>query len=244
MTASGDPGVPPPDGGGRRGLFVVVEGVEGAGKSTQVERLATWLQSRGTPVVRAREPGGTPVGEAVRDVLLDREELRIGAESELLLMLAARAAFVRDVVRPALDRGEVMVADRFETSTFAYQGFGRRLPLDEVRRLNTFATGGLRPDLVLILDLPVAEGRARQKSSGKADDRIEAAGTEFLERVAEGYRELARHDDRALLVDALRDPDDVESEIRSLLAGRFPEPFGPAGGSKTSDPPQPPDPLA
>ncbi len=229
-------------GEGRRGLFLVIEGVEGAGKSTQVERLVQWLETLGVETVRSREPGGTPLGEAVREVLLDRDELRIGSESELFLMLAARAAFVRDVVRPALERGAVMVADRFEFSTFAYQGYGRGLPLDEVRRLNAFATGGLRPHLVLILDLPAAEGRARQRTAGKVDDRIEASGEGFLERVSRGYRLLAAEDDRAVLVDARLEPGGVEARIRSVLAARFPEPFGTAGGSSTSTLTQPPIP--
>ncbi|TVP55026.1 MAG: dTMP kinase [Gemmatimonadales bacterium] len=240
MNPSEGSGASSPRGEGRRGLFLVIEGVEGAGKSTQVERLAHWIDALGIEAVRAREPGGTAVGEAVREILLDREELRIGAESELFLMLAARAAFMREFVRPTLQRGAVMIADRFEFSTFAYQGFGRGLPLEEVRRLNAFATGGLRPDLVLILDLPAAEGRARQRTAGKVDDRIEASGDGFLERVASGYRVLAEEDDRAVLVDALLEPDGVESRIRSELALRFPEPFGTAGGSTTSKQPEPP----
>lgn len=240
MTDSGSPGAPPASvGEGRRGLFLVVEGVEGAGKTTQVDRIVRWLDLLGAPVVRAREPGGTPVGEAVREVLLDRAGLRIGAESELLLMLAARAAFVRDVVRPALDRGAVMVADRFEQSTFAYQGYGRGLPLEEIRRLNTFATGGLRPDLVLALDVAAAEGRRRQRRSGKVEDRIESAGDGFLDRVAAGYRALAREDERVVLIDARPAADRVESSIRRTVQERFPELRAFEGGSNEADLPPP-----
>jgi dTMP kinase len=196
-----------------RGLFLVLEGVEGAGKTTQLRRLRGALAEAGLPVREAREPGGTPVGEAVRAVLLERADLGIGPEAELLLMLAARAAFVRDVVEPALAAGEIMLADRFETSTFAYQGYGRGLPMDQVQRLNAFATGGVAPDLVLVLDLPLEEGRARQLRQGKGADRIEGAGRAFHARVAEGYRKLAASDPAVRLVDARGDEDEVHHRV-------------------------------
>lgn len=239
MTATADSGSPLPGGGGRRGLFLVLEGVEGAGKTTQVARLCGWLRERAVEVVTAREPGGTPVGEAVREVLLDRGSLRIGAESELLLMLAARAAFVREIVKPTLERGAVMLADRFEYSTLAYQGFGRGLDLDEIRRLNAFATGGLGPDLVIILDLPAAEGRARQRESGKSEDRIESSGDSFLERVAKGYRNLAERDPHAILIEAMASPDAVHAAIREALTDRFPELSGFDRGSNSPNLPLP-----
>lgn len=213
-----------------RGLFLVLEGVEGSGKSTQARMLVDWLRELGVPHTLAREPGGTPVGEAVRTVLLDSRELDMPAETELLLLLAARAAFVRDVVRPALAGGQVMVADRFELSTFAYQGEARGLGLDRVRALNRFATGGLRPDLTLVLDLPASAGRGRQDSSGKASDRIEREGARFHERVEAAYSRLAEHDPDAVIVDAALSPEDVHRQIRRLLASRFPEPFMPRGG--------------
>jgi len=171
--------------------FIVLEGVEGAGKSTQVRLLGAWLTAAGIPWVAAREPGGTPVGEAIRSVLLDARDLDVPSETELFLMLGARAAFVRDVVRPALERGEVVIADRFDFSTFAYQGYGRGLALDDVVRVNEVATGGLRPDAYVVLDVPVDEGVARQQAEGGTPDRIESAGREFLERVRSGYMELA-----------------------------------------------------
>lgn len=218
------------------GLFLVLEGVEGVGKSTQARRLREWMESLGLPVHLAREPGGTPAGEAIRELLLDREELDIGAETELLLMLAARAAFVREVVRPALKDGRIMVADRFETSTFAYQGFGRGIPLDQVRRMNEFATGGLRPHLVLVLDLPWEEGRARQRREGKGPDRIESEPEAFLARVRDAYRTLAAEDDRVLLVDGSPSEDQVQSELRTVLQARFPETFGARRGSEGKPP--------
>lgn len=224
----------PPVPGEPRGVFLVLEGVEGAGKTTQLHLLRKELERRGFPVVQAREPGGTPVGEAVRAVLLDRVELDMPAESELFLMLAARAAFVRDVVKPALEAGAVMLADRFETSTFAYQGHGRGLPLAEVRRLNAFATGGLRPDLVLVLDLSLEEGRDRQRREGKDADRIERGGEDFHGRVAQGYRTLATSDPKVVLVDARGDEAIIHARILDvltpLLARVGPEPRVRPGG--------------
>lgn len=214
------------------GLFLVLEGIEGAGKTTQTRLLMDWIAEIGLQARHAREPGGTPVGEAVRGILLDREDLRIDAETELLLLLAARAAFVRDVVRPTLAEGRIMVADRFEFSTFAYQGYGRGLDLERIRDLNDFATGGLAPDLVVVLDLPAEEGRARQLSEGKTADRIEAEGKAFLARVEAGYGRLAAEEPHAERVDARGHPHDVHTRIREVLRARFPEPFRTDRGSK------------
>jgi dTMP kinase len=227
LTSASGP-VPGADGGSPRGVFIVFEGVEGSGKSTQITRLERWLRDAlALSVTSAREPGGTAAGEAIRGVLLDRAELRIAPESELLLMLAARAAFVRELVRPVLRDGGVMLADRFELSTFAYQGFGRGLPLDRVREMNAFATGGVRPDLVLLLDLPAEAGRARQRREGKAQDRIEAASEAFHEAVAAGYRSLGASEPGTVVIAADGPPDVVEREIRAavlpLLLERFPE---------------------
>jgi dTMP kinase len=141
-------------------------------------------------------------------------------------MLAARAAFVRDVVRPALEAGQVVLADRFDFSTFAYQGFGRGLPLDEVRRLNGFATGGLVPDLYVVLDLPVGEGTERQQREGGERDRIEREGEAFLERVREGYHRLCASEGHARVVDARGSPEGVHGRLREMLVAAFPETFG------------------
>jgi dTMP kinase len=201
-------------GGGR---FVVLEGVEGAGKTTQVARLAEWMGARGVPHVVAREPGGTPVGEAIRSVVLSRVDLEVPPVTELFLILAARAAFVRDVVRPALESGRVVVADRYELSTLAYQGYGRALDLEQVRRANHLATGGLRPDVCLVLDVPVDVGTGRQREGGKRADRMESEGSAFLERVREGYLGEAERDDRIVVVDGLGTPDDVHGRVVDAL---------------------------
>lgn len=205
-----------------RGLFIVLEGVEGAGKSTQARALSAWLAERGVPHTLAREPGGTPVGEAIRGIVLDKGQLRMPPETELLLIVAARAAFVGEVVRPALDRGEMVLSDRFDLSTIAYQGFGRGLDLEEIRRINRFATGGLRPDLLLILDLEVETGMSRKRGAG-AGDRIEREGFDFLSRVREGYQALAVTEEKAVLVDAGGSPEAVQQKLRAILMETFPE---------------------
>lgn len=213
-----------------RGRFIVIEGVEGAGKTTQVARLAEWLAVRGIPHVTGREPGGTPLGEAIRELLLADAAEETPARTELLLVLAARAAFVERVVRPALEAGAVVVADRYELSTLAYQGYGRGLELGEVQRLNAFATGGLEPDLTVVLDVDVDEGLERAAAAGKAADRIEGSGRAFLERVREGYLRLVRESTRAALLDGRGSPEAVHGRIVRLLEERFPETFRVSGG--------------
>jgi dTMP kinase len=208
------------------GRFVVLEGVEGAGKTTQARMLSEWLEAEGIAHTLAREPGGTAVGEAIRNVVQDRPELDVPRETELLLYVAARAAFVRQIVRPALERGELVIADRFSWSTFAYQGYGRGLELEAVRAVNAFGTGGLQPAVYLIFDLEVGLGRARQAASGQPDDRIEQAGDEFLERVRAGYHEMAAAEPRAHLIDAGGSPEEVFGRMKDVLMQALPETFG------------------
>ena len=214
-----------PEGASQRGRFVVLEGVEGAGKSTQARMLAEWLESCGISFTLTREPGGTEVGESIRSVVQDQLELSIPPETELLLYLAARTAFVQEVALPVLERGELLIADRFSLSTYAYQGYGRGLDLDAVRGMDRFASGGLEPDIYLVLDLPVEEGRARQKTAGKSEDRLEGSGKAFLEAVGRGYRELAAVDSSVWLVDALGTPLEVHTRVREVLRRELPETF-------------------
>lgn len=221
---------PPVGGAVSTGRFIVLEGVEGAGKSEQIRRLTAWLEELGLEAVVAREPGGTPVGEAIREVVLARRDLVLPPETELLLMLAARAAFVEQLVRPALEEGRVVVADRFDLSTFAYQGYGRGLDLDRVRAMNAWATGGLVPDLYLVLDLPVEEGLRRQDAGGKDPDRIERDGAAFLERVRAGYLALLDSEERTRRIDARGTAAEVHDRVRAALVGAFPETFGPPTG--------------
>jgi dTMP kinase len=214
-----------------RARFIVVEGVEGAGKTTQVGLLSSWMTARGIPHVTAREPGGTGVGEAIRSVLLEHREGGVPPETELLLMLGARAAFVREIVRPALARGEVVLADRFELSTFAYQGYGRGLDLEDIARLNAFATGGLTPDLTIVMDLPVSEGVSRQAREGAEPDRIEGEGVAFLDRVRRGYQELAAREGRVRMIDARGEAEVIHRRLRALLGECLPETFSVSSGS-------------
>ncbi len=214
-----------PEGQSNRGRFVVLEGVEGAGKSTQARMLGEWMEACGIPFTLTREHGGTEVGDAIRNVVQDRPELTIPPETELLLYLAARTAFVKEVALPVLERGELLIADRFSLSTYAYQGYGRGLDLDEVRRMDRFASGGLAPDIYLVLDLPVEEGRARQRAAGKRADRLEGSGEAFLEAVGRGYRELAGRDGRIRIVDALGTPLEVHNRVREILRRELPETF-------------------
>lgn len=169
-----------------RGFFLVLEGPEGAGKSTLAAALAERVRATGATFVPVREPGGTSAAEAARAIVLDHAHA-VGAEAELLLMLAARADLVRRVIRPALEKGSLVIADRFDLSTQAYQVAGRGLPADLVAAANRIATGGLVPDLTLVLDVTPEAGRARQLVAGKVKDRMEVEGPDFHARVAAAY---------------------------------------------------------
>lgn len=171
-------------------MFIVVEGPEGAGKSTLVRWLGTKLVGQGHRVVAVREPGGTPVAEAARELAL-RTPGELSPQAELFLILAARADLVDKVIRPALAVGATVLADRFGLSTMAYQVAGRGLPRREVATALRLATGGLEPDLTLVLDVPVALGRARQRDAGKRQDRFEREDDAFHERVRDAYAEAA-----------------------------------------------------
>jgi dTMP kinase len=172
---------------GDPGVFIVVEGPEGAGKSTLARWLGARLLAEGVPVVAVRQPGGTPVAEAARRVALKFPHDMTPA-AELFLFLAARADLVHRVIRPALEAGQVVVADRFDLSTMAYQVAGAGLPSDEVAQAIRLATGGLVPDVTLVLDVPVDVGRARQRAARKVQDRFERQDDAFHRRVLEAYR--------------------------------------------------------
>ncbi len=219
-----------------RGIFLAFEGTEGAGKTTQVRRLAQHLATCGNPPLIAREPGSTPLGEQVRQWVLESGALP--SRSELFLLLAARAVFVEEVVQPALAAGQIVIADRFELSTLAYQGAGRGLPLDQIRAANHLATGGVRPDATLLLELSPEEGAQRQAAAGKLPDRMEREGVEFHERVAAGYRILADRVDGILRVDARGTQDAVHARVLGVLSVRFPETFAMSGVITCKTPPE------
>jgi dTMP kinase len=197
-----------------RGVFLVFEGGEATGKSTQARRLSQALGARLT-----REPGGTPLGEALRPLALFESAGAIDARSELLLMVAARAEHVARVIRPTIEAGEHVVCDRFSGSSVAYQGYGRGLPIKDVRAACELATDGLDPDLNLLMDLDVAEARTRRS---RADDHIESAGADFHHRVRQGFQALAAEDPlHWAVIDASRHPDEVEAAVRGVLRERL-----------------------
>ncbi len=200
--------------------LITLEGVEGAGKSTLADGLEDLLLRCGHRVLRCREPGGTSLGEAIRSAVLDPGHGEVSAWSELFLMLAARAQLVREVIEPALGRGEIVICDRFLDASTAYQGAGRALGVDRVRELNRLATGGRWPDLTLLLDLDPAEGRGRQT---EAPDRMEQEDLDFHRRVREGYLRIAREEpQRVEVLDARRPPPELLSVGWEALRRRCP----------------------
>lgn len=194
-----------------RGKLITLEGGEGAGKSTLLAGLRDHLLARGVDLLQTREPGGTPLGEAVRAIVLDPAQRDMCAESELLLMFASRAQLVRECIEPALAAGRWVLCDRFTDASYAYQGGGRGVPHDRIATLEAWATHNLTPDLTLLLDLPVATGRARAAGRGEAD-RIEVEGDTFFERVRAAYRARAvAEPTRFRVIDATLTPADVLS---------------------------------
>ena len=205
-------------------MFVTFEGPEGGGKTTQIRLLAEWLAELGCDVISTREPGGTRIGNAVRGILLDPDHVEMRSETEILLFSAARAQIVGEVIRPQLERGGVVLCDRFADSTFAYQGYGRRLNLDAMRMITAFATGGLTPDLTICLDLPVVEGLRRKQGGELAEwNRMEREEREFHERVRAGYLALASAaKDRWLVVNAMQSVEQVQAAIRTRVQQLLP----------------------
>ena len=201
-----------------RGLFITFEGTEGCGKSTQVERLAARLKTLGRTVVVTREPGGTPIGEQIRHLLkFAPEGDAMTRETELLLFEASRAQLVREVIRPQLTAGAIVISDRFFDSTTAYQGAARKLPDEVVAQLNQFAVGDAIPTITFVIDVDVSTARSRllrRVRPVNAPDRMEAEPALFYERVAQAYRELARREpQRVVIINGAQSPDEVETEI-------------------------------
>ena len=211
-----------------KGLFISFEGVEGSGKTTQVALLAERLRGEGREVLVVREPGGTPLAEEARRLVLHESAVRPGPEAELFLYLVARADLVSRVVRPALERGATVLADRFDLSTRAYQIAGRALPEGPVLAANSLATGGLEPDLVIVLDLPPAAGRARQEAAGKVRDRLEREDEAFHGRVAGAFR--AARGPNIVHVAAGGTAEAVHRAVWEAVAGRLAPTFSPRAG--------------
>ena len=202
-----------------KGLFFSFEGIDGVGKTTQQERFVAWLQSQGRQVVTCRDPGTTPLGESLRDILLQSEDRPIGSRAELLLYMAARAQLADQVIGPALESGSDVVTDRFLLSTLAYQLHARDGDVQTGRMIGQFATGGRLPDLVFLLDLdPTAAAERRHAPA----DRIEARGNDYLARVRNGYLAEAVHEpNRIVVVDAAAAPDVIQAVIQSAAEERI-----------------------
>jgi dTMP kinase len=193
-------------------MFISIDGCDGTGKSTQAEMLCQWLRSSGRKVVACRDPGSTSLGEAVRSILLDRHDLHIHRRSEMLLYMAARAQMVEEVIRPALEQGKTVVSDRFLLANVVYQGYGGGLDVETLREVGRIATGGLVPDLTIVLDVSaeVANGRMNRPL-----DRMERQGDAFHARVRQGFlAEAARATENIVVIDANRPIMDVQEEIR------------------------------
>jgi len=200
------------------GVFITFEGGDGAGKTTQIDKLRSWLERQGHTVVVTREPGGTDIGVELRNIVLHHRGF-LAPRAEALLYAADRAHHIHTVVRPALERGEVVVQDRYFDSSVAYQGAGRVLSEDEVRDLSLWATESLRPQLTVVLDIPSDIARQRRDSDNRVFDRLEAEADDFHERVRQAYHRLADAEpDRFLMIDGQRPIDDIHAEVVSRVS--------------------------
>ncbi len=197
-------------------MFITFEGIEGSGKTTQISRLVESLKRAGYAVVSTREPGGTAIGDQIRNILLDVRNTEMQIRTEVLLFQASRAQLVEQVIRPSLEKGYVVICDRFADSTLAYQGYGYRLDLAQLQEIVRFATGGLKPDLTLLLDVEVEEG-LRRRFGGGVRNRLDA-----YHRVRQGYQLLVQAEpQRWVLIDANRPPDSVQYDIHRVVFQRL-----------------------
>ena len=203
----------------KQGRFITVEGIEGVGKSTNLETVHAFLLEKGIDVVMTREPGGTELGEKIRGLLLDHGNTEMADDTELLLMFAARAQHLRQVIKPAIAKGQWVLCDRFTDATYAYQGGGRGIDKNRIAQLEQWVQGDLRPDLTLLLDAPTEVGLARAAKREQEADRFEREKQAFFEKVRQGYLELATaHKDRYRIIDASQPLEQVEPQLHEILA--------------------------
>lgn len=213
-----------------KGLFITFEGPEGAGKTTQIKHLSLLLKKYGIPFIVTREPGGSKLSTHLRRWILNKLEYNLTNETELFLFLADRAQHVQEVVKPALAQGKVVLCDRYTDSTLAYQGGGRGFDMDMLVKMNQMATGGLKPDITLLLDLPVDMGLRRAVGRGKGKDRMEQEKIEFHQRVREIFLTIAKQDKkRVLVLDASQDQEQVYQQMLKNLIHRLPPPQAVSG---------------
>jgi len=202
-------------------LFITFEGPEGSGKSTQLRDLAEFLRRKGYSVLSTREPGGTSIGDQIRSVLLDRDNVEIHPRTEILLFQSSRAQLVEEVIRPHLEKGWVVLSDRYADSTIAYQGYGYEGDLETLQTVINFATGGLKPDLTLLLDVDIEEGLRRRADDGELN-RLDAMELAFYQRVRDGYYELTMAEpERWVVLDANQPPDLVQAAVRNAVLERL-----------------------
>jgi dTMP kinase len=206
----------------KKGIFITFEGIDGCGKSTQLEKAYNRLVSEGFPVVKTREPGGTSIAEKIREILISPLNSEMVNECELLLYLAARAQHVKETILPSLEKGNIVLCDRFQEATFAYQGYGRNISMELLRNLNAFATGGLIPDCTFIFEISPELSCSRLESMNKNKDRLELSGRDFYEHIAQGYHALASAEpERIVLLDGQGSIGDIAErvyiKIRNLL---------------------------
>lgn len=238
--AQGVPASGRPEGDSPRGVFVTFEGGDGVGKSTHIRYVANELRRSGREVVCLREPGGTGIGESLRAMVLDPDNGEISSEAELLMYEAARAQLVREVIRPALERGAVVLCDRFSDSTIAYQAYGRGLPLDFVRRANAFATGGIVPDRTILLVLGNTRKSLARATGAGAGDRMEQAGEVFHSRVNRAFLKLAKRDPKRIrIVRSSSSRKATAAAVAAELADILPELSACAEGATPSQPAAP-----
>lgn len=212
-----------------RGLFITLEGGEGSGKTSQINRLAQFLTDEGHKVITTREPGGTPEAESVRDILVQRDSGNWSPMAETLLIFAARVMHVDHVIKPALDDGKIVICDRFTDSTVAYQGYGRQMKINKIKSIQEVAIKSLEPDLTFILDLDVKAGLERskkrlagQKGYDQTEDRFERLDTDFHERLRNGFLQIAKNEpDRCHVIDAEQSMDDVYEHLKKITISKL-----------------------
>lgn len=207
-----------------RGLFITFEGTDGAGKTTQIERLTADLRQIGYDVCLTREPGGTPISEQIRDMLLNPDHSEMAATTELMLYAASRAQHVSEVIKPALKAGKIVICSRFTDATIVYQGYGRGLDLERIHRLNRIATDCVTPDVTFVLDLPVETGLQRVQNSRGGLDRLEREKIDFHHRLREGYQTIAQQEPQRLkIIDAQVSPEQVYAQIQAIIEPLLPQ---------------------
>jgi dTMP kinase len=203
-------------------MFITLEGPDGSGKSMQIPLLADFIRQQGYEVLTTREPGGTSIGNQIRQVIMELGNTSMHPRTEILLFCAARAQIVEEVLRPALARGVVVISDRYADSTLAYQGYGHGMGLEELHRLLAFTTGGLKPDLTLLIDVEAEVGLQRRQNGGGEWNRLDAYAMSFHKRVREGYHQLVQAEpERWRIIDGSQTPEMVQSNLRRVVAEKL-----------------------